>query len=82
MEGRSIYFWSDHWSGNAPLKLVFPNFFAVCEDQRLALAALGDWSGGEWKWLLSWMHLEDTAAVADLTNLSQILQEVSLSQNS
>lgn len=36
--GKSVYFWTDTWIGNLPLKVRFPNLYDIVYDKTLTVA--------------------------------------------
>ncbi|XP_058776133.1 uncharacterized protein LOC131650440 [Vicia villosa] len=43
-------FWEARWLGNLCLKEDFPNLYAESLLKRVAVASMGGWVNGEWKW--------------------------------
>ncbi|OMO79278.1 hypothetical protein CCACVL1_13790 [Corchorus capsularis] len=39
-DGKNIKFWSDHWIGDSPLKLIFPRIFSLAVDKDARIADL------------------------------------------
>ena len=54
-KGDNTTFWSDRWNGTTPLKLLFPDLFAIETNKNCVVAdRMGQSINGRVNWIPSW----------------------------
>ncbi|XP_058783223.1 uncharacterized protein LOC131657889 [Vicia villosa] len=69
-------FWEARWVGNVCLKEEFPKLFAASLLKRVAVASMGGWIDGEWKWENFWVVINvdsDPGLVVEDVSLRSLL---------
>ncbi|KAE8716200.1 Phospholipid-transporting ATPase 2 [Hibiscus syriacus] len=79
--GKSIYFWSDTWNGDFPLKLLFPRIFALSSNKLGKVADFGSFGSSGWVWnIMTRRNLCDWE-VEQLVGLLDSLKNINLVQS-
>lgn len=53
-DGRKTEFWECDWTGQATLKVLFPQLYNVCTQKEVLINEMGRWSEGAWVWDVEW----------------------------
>lgn len=78
--GNKIRFWEEVWLGNLSLRETFPRLFSMSEDRGKVIGNLGEWRGEILEWNLNWQRIFFSWEVAELDELTNLLQSVTISR--
>jgi len=54
--GENTSFWSDVWVGEVALGVSFPRLYSISNQKEGKIGEMGEWSGSNWNWVLTWRH--------------------------